>query len=314
MKSKRFSVVILTGITCIWIGSLISDFGVSVLAQNRIEYQVSPELLSTEELLDHGLSAFYHADWIEAESFFLQASELTPNDPRAFFFSSMIPFWEYFFVSESSQAASEYFDRSSKAIELSQKQLELTPDDSTMVLLLSGLYGYRSLMAAKESRYVQAMKNGITGFGFTNQLLAYGSERADVRIGRGMYYYMVGSIPSEVRWMFTLFREKGSIEKGFEELELAAEDSSYIGDEAKMILAYLYKKEKRYQDALVYLDRLIQTYPQNPIFLFLKANTLQILGNEPEALALYTYLSQGENPSFSGLRLKSRDFADQLGR
>ncbi len=285
--------------------------------QKEVSFDLSTtsELLgSIEELLDRGLGAFYRADWNEAEQLFSQASELAPHDPRAYFFTSMIPFWGYFFVSESSEAASKYFSKSAKALELSKKQLEMVPDDSTMILLLSGIYGYRSLMAAKESRYMQAMKNGIAGFGFTNQLLAYSNMRADVRIGRGLYYYMVGSIPSEVRWMFTLFREKGSIEKGFQELQLAAQDNSYIGDEAKMILAYLYEKEKKHQDAITYLDLLIQEYPQNPIFLFLKASNLRALGEQQAAFLLYRQLSEGENPSFSALHRKSKDLADLTSR
>lgn len=260
---------------------------------------------SVDTLLERGLYAFYHADWIEADSLFIEASIAAQGDPRGVFFASMIPFWSYFFVEPDPELASDYFSKSSLAIELSNQQLEVNPDDSTMVLLLSGLHGYRSLMAAREKRYAQAVKNGVTGFGYTTQLLRYGNDRADVRIGQGMYYYMVGSIPSEIRWMFTLFRENGSVERGLEELRLAASDSSYIGDEAKMILAYLYKKEKRYEEAIEFLDRLIDEYPNNPIFLFLKANNLQALGKDELASELYYQVSDLENPSFARLRERS---------
>ena len=260
---------------------------------------------SVDDLLERGLYAFYHANWIEADSFFTEASIAAPEDPRGIFFASMVPFWSYFFVEADPELASDYFSKSSQAIELSNQQLEVNPDDSTMVLLLSGLHGYRSLMAAREKRYAQAVKNGVTGFGFTNQLLRYGSDRADVRIGQGMYYYMVGSIPSEIRWMLTLFREKGSVERGLEELRLAASDSTYIGDEAKMILAYLYEKEKRYEEAIEFLDQLIDEYPNNPIFLYLKANNLQALAKDELASEFYYQVSELENPSFARLRERS---------
>jgi tetratricopeptide (TPR) repeat protein len=116
---------------------------------------------------------------------------------------------------------------------------------------------------------------------------------------------MVGSIPSEIRWMFTLFREKGSVERGFEELRLAASDSTYIGDEAKMILAYLYEKEKRYEEAIEFLDQLIDEYPNNPIFLYLKANNLQALAKDELASEFYYQVSELENPSFARLRERS---------
>lgn len=261
----------------------------------------SDKTVSYEARLAEGIDAFYKTDWEKAERIFLELKREEPDNPMPHFFSSMMPFWEYFFIEQTSKNAKEFLVKSEKAIKLSEKKLQNSPSDTTMVLMLSGLYGYRSLVAAGESNYRVALQSGLTGFNYTRKLLSINSDRADARIGRGMFYYMVGSIPSGMRWASNMVGFRGDIEQGFEELKLAAESDSYISNDARLMLMYLYDKEERYEEALVYAGQLTEAFPENVIFKFKKAQVYQNTGNIEKAASLYMEIIDTNNPDLEGL-------------
>ncbi|MCC5905776.1 MAG: DUF3808 domain-containing protein [Balneolaceae bacterium] len=267
---------------------------------------------SYEFQLNSGIEAYYQTDWETARNIFNDMKMQNPDDPRPWFFKSMMPFLEYFFVDQSSELADEFLTMSERAVDLSQKKLEESPDDTTMVLMLSGLHGYRGLVAAGQNRHRIALSSGLTGFNYTRKLLSINSDRPDARIGRGMFYYMIGSIPSGMRWASNMIGFRADIEDGFDELKKAAESDSYISNDAKMMLMYLYDKEERYKDALYYAEMLTNALPGNVIFLFKKANILENLGNKSEAADVYKKIVAKNNPSLESITRKSEEKIAEL--
>jgi tetratricopeptide (TPR) repeat protein len=267
---------------------------------------------SFDEKLNRGVEAFYRTDWELAADIFEDLKVEAPDDPMPWFFSSMMPFWEYFFIEQTGDKAREFLAESEKAVELSQERLDRSPSDTTMVLMLSGLHGYRSLVAAGESNYRVAISSGLTGFNFTRKLLALGSDRPDARIGRGMFFYMVGSIPREMRWASNLVGLRADAEQGFEELKMAAESDSYVSIDAKMMLMYLYNKEGRHEESLHYAGELTKSHPENIIFRFKKAEILENAGNKAEAMALYEEITAEEKPGFDNLQRLAGNRLEEL--
>lgn len=268
--------------------------------------------LGYEDRLMAGIDSFYETDWVKARELFDGMKVDQPDDPRPYFFESMMPFLEYFFVDPKQELAEDFLAKSEKAADLSKSKLEKSPNDTTMVLMLSGLHGYRGLVAAGENQYRIALSSGLTGFNYTRKLLSIDSERADARIGRGMFYYMIGSIPSGMRWASNIIGMSASIEDGFEELKKAAESDSYIRNDAKMILMYLYTKEERYDEALAYAERLTDALPGNVIFLFKKAEILEHLGNKHQALNVYKSIIEMNNPSLLSITKKSAEKISEI--
>jgi tetratricopeptide (TPR) repeat protein len=250
-----------------------------------------------EHQLNSGIDAFYRTDWEKAQEIFSGMKEHDPSDPRPWFFESMMPFLEYFFVDQSNELANDFLAKSEHAVDLSTKRLEKMPDDTTMVLMLSGLHGYRGLVAAGQNRHRIALSSGLTGFNYTRKLLSIDSDRPDARIGRGMFYYMVGSIPSGMRWASNMVGLRADVEDGFQELKIAADSDSYLSNDAKMMLMYLYNKEERYDEALLFAEQLTNTLPDNVIFHFKKASILENLGNNTEAKNVYRKIVDKNNSS-----------------
>jgi tetratricopeptide (TPR) repeat protein len=257
--------------------------------------------VTLEQLLEQGIEAFYNTDWIASTELFNKMKMISPDDPRPYFFESMMPFLEYFLVNQTEELADQFLTQSDKAVALSEKRLKSSPSDTTMVLLLSGLHGYRGLVAADQNKHRIALSSGLTGFNYTRQLLSLGGDRPDARIGRGMFYYMVGSIPSGMRWASNIVGLRASIEDGFDELKRAAETDSYISNDAKMMLMYLYQKEGRLEESLYYAVQLTQKLPDNVIFLYKKAEILENLDNMEGAFDVYKEIVRKNNPSLKNV-------------
>jgi tetratricopeptide (TPR) repeat protein len=267
---------------------------------------------SYDDLMINGLEAFYQTDWENAQKYYDQLIELGPDDPRGYFFSSMIPFWKYFFISEDKESADEFFRLSDKAIKVAEQKLPEYPDDPILISMLSGLYGYQSLVASGENNVRTALRSGRTGYGYTKKLLDIDENMPEVHIGRGMHHYMVGSVPGALRWLVRLFGLNGDVETGFKELTMAAESESFVSTDAKIILAYLYSREKNYEKSLHYLYKLNSLYNKNVIFQFMLAETHELNGDIELALEYYTAVLHTENKNFKELFELSRVKKEQL--
>lgn len=259
-----------------------------------------------EQALKKGIQAFYQTQWTEAEIIFNELQEKYPKDSRAYFFSSMIPFWEYYFGERSSRSANLFLSRSRKAISVSLNELQANPRDTTMVLLLSGLYGYRSLIAASEKQYRTAIESGLTGFKYTRQLLALDADDPRAVLGKGLFFYMMGSIPPKIKWITNMTGLSGDKQAGLKMIELAAESKSYVRNDARMILGYLYERENKNQKALLQLRKLSQSYPRNIIFQYNLARLLEKCNRPDQARAKYKEVVSLEGNELQILKEKSR--------
>lgn len=267
---------------------------------------------SYEQMLEQGITAFYETRWDVATGIFDEMKKDSPEDPRAYFFESMIPFWEYFFIDQKKDLANEFLSLSEKAVYFSEKKLAENPGDTTLVLMLSGLHGYRSLVAAGEKEYRTAMQSGVTGFKYTRQLLSLDSTRPDAQIGRGMFYYMVGSVPREAKWLTNMFGVKGDTELGIEELKKAAQSDGVVSNDAMMILMYLYDKEGKYDEALEYAELLTKKFPENVIFHFKKGQIYDKKGNLNAAINSYNQVILLDNAYLTELKVLSKEHIENL--
>lgn len=272
----------------------------------------SPDSVSYDQQLSHGIEAFYQSDWKEASTIFEKLQEVNPSDARAYFFYSMIPFWQYYFGDQSHGAANLYLERSEKALSVSHKQLEDNSRDTTMILMLSGLYGYRSLIAASEENYKTAVSSGLDGFKYTRILLSLDSSDPKALIGKGMFYYMMGTVPSSLRWVTNMAGVSGNMEEGFRALESAARSDSYVRNDAKMILAYLYERENNLSKSLEHLQDLSEDYPKNIIFQYNLGRVLERTGKEAMAEKRYQLVVDMDTYYLKSLQSKSEERLEVL--
>lgn len=270
--------------------------------------------MARAKALNRGIQAFYEADWQNARSIFDSIEEEYGKQPQVSFFRSMIPFWKYFFGGKQPEAAEAFLQQSEEAIKISVRHLKAHPTDTTTVLLLSGLYGYRGLVAAGEQEYQTAIRSGLTGYRYTRQLLSLDSDNPNALIGKGLLHYMLGSMPPGVRWMSNLAGMKGDTRQGLNELKQAAGANTYVSTDARMILTYLYNRADKPEKALPYIRQLVEQYPQNSIFKYNYAQTLEKLHRPSKAETAYRDVIRLANPELSTLTLESRSRLRALGK
>ncbi|MCH8556986.1 MAG: TTC39/IML2 family protein [Balneolia bacterium] len=255
-----------------------------------------------DALLTEAIQAFYDSDWRTARQLIEQLKSDSPNNPTVYFYDSMLPFWAYFFAGSQNSDAKEFLDRSERAIDVSERHLRTARNDTSTVLLLSGLHGYRGLVAASEREYRTAVRSAMTGFTYTRQLLSMDSDDPNAMMGRGVFNYMMGTIPSEVRWVTSFAGFSGDRETGFEQLETAARAGTHVSVDALMILTYLYLRDEEFENALRTSEKLIEKHPENVIFHFYKAQSLEKLGRTAEARSSYRTVVDLNNSNLLYLR------------
>lgn len=260
-----------------------------------------------EKELEAGVEAFYQAEWDEAEETFNRLILDHPEDPAPYFFRSMIPFWIYFFAGEEADAADDFLEQSERVIEIAEQKLETNPNDTTAVLMLSGLYGYRSLVSANEGHYRTAMQSGVSGYSYSRKLMNMESDDPNALIGQGVFNYMVGSIPRSLQWLSSVAGVSGNKEKGFELLEKAGQDGSKVANDARMILTYLYLEEEKPSEALRVIKPLADNYPDNPIFQFYLARSYEETGKASRADEVYHKVVELDHPDLQKLKELSRE-------
>jgi tetratricopeptide (TPR) repeat protein len=262
--------------------------------------------------LEKGISLFYSGDWEKADSTFSSLITKDSKAPEAYFFQSMIPFWKYFFAGQATIDAKQFLKLSEKAIQISESYFESNKKDTSIVLLLSGLYGYRALVSADQGEYLTAAKSGLSGFDFTKKILNMDENLTEAKIGRGIYYYMSGSVPDNGKWLVKLFGMNGTKEQGFAELEIAAQTESRVHVDANLILSYLYLKENKPYQAFKTSQRLTKLYPENPIFLFLHAESLEKIGKNDDAVDFYNQVLEKDDIDLVELNVRAKQRTTEL--
>jgi tetratricopeptide (TPR) repeat protein len=97
--------------------------------------------------------------------------------------------------------------------------------------------------------------------------------------------YVVGSLPWHYRLFGFLTGFRGSKESGIRTLEQVAREGTANRADAQVLLATIYRRERRWQEAVVLLQDLIRHFPRNYLFHLELAQMYSDLGDKQRALA-----------------------------
>jgi len=174
---------------------------------------------------------------------------------------------------------------SAQAIEKARARLTRNPGDATAQFLLGlGYQNLASFEAALKRSWWSAVRHGSKTYRYHRELLRRDPNFHEARLTTGVYNYVAGSLGWNVKWIAFLMGYRGSRQRGKEELHIAAEKASLVGDDARVMLALIYTRERDYQKALDQLGELHKKYPQNYL-LHLDMGGMTLLMNRPEGAA-----------------------------
>lgn len=118
---------------------------------------------------------------------------------------------------------------------------------------------------------------------------ALDSGLVDAEFGLGLYNYYVDTLSTIARMLrFFMGIPGGSKAEGIQQLQRAAAEGAWTGEEARFYLAMnLCRYDREYERALATIEPLVEKYPGNPIFQLVRGDFLAKLNRKELAARSY---------------------------
>jgi hypothetical protein len=149
---------------------------------------------------------------------------------------------------------------------LAKARLAASPDDVDALFALCMCASVETdYTALVEGRTWRSTKLAPAVVEPARKLLARDPPFYDVYVNFGALEYIMGELPFFVRWFVHIDGIKGDQRRGIEELKLAAYHGRYYGPFARILLAVVSLREKKYADAEQLMAGLVDEFPENQV-------------------------------------------------
>src|SRR5690242_17840423 len=278
---------------------LLSSFPfVSALAQSPDDKKKTPAVDPRLELLQEGSEAIFNLEYDTARQRFREMGRLYPDDPTAPEMLATTLWLEALNDARRLQSAiystqsfyagpedkpdpslvRDFRDLTRQATQLAKARLQRNPRDPQTLYVLGGIESLRAAFAATvERRFMAALRAGSDSIDTERDVIKLDPNFHDAELTIGMYDYIVGTLPLSIRILASIGGLRGSKRRGIQTLERVAKQGQGARDDAKVLLIAIYKKEKRFPEALALSRELHERYPRNYLFSLETADTLTSL-------------------------------------
>ena len=254
------------------------------------------------ELLRAGYQSAYNLDYEDALAAFRSAAEADPADPATYRALAAITWLNLMFsrgalssdeflssLPESNadmkrppaDAAATFRTNIDKAIKLAEAQVRARPRDAGAYFNLGSAQGLLAAYTVSiEGSLFGAVRLARGAFKAQERVLALDPSRKDASFYTGSYRYAVASLSSVKRLFAYLAGFGGDRALAIRMLEESAAYPSDVQVDAAVLLALVYNKERRYDDALRLLDDLRRRLPRNRL-LWLESGSTELRAGRP---------------------------------
>jgi tetratricopeptide (TPR) repeat protein len=275
---------------------LLSSFPfVSALAQSEDDKKRTPAVNPQLELLQEGSEAIFNLEYDIARQRFKEMGRLYPDDPTAPEMLATTLWLEALNEARRLQSAiystqsfyagpedkpdpslvRDFRDLTRQATQLAKARLQRNPRDPQTLYVLGAIESLRAAFAATvERRFMAALRAGSDSIDTERDVIKLDPNFHDAELTIGMYDYIVGTLPLPIRMLASIGGLRGSKRRGIQTLERVAKEGQEARDDAKVLLIAIYKKEKRFPEALALSRELHERYPRNYLFSLETADSL----------------------------------------
>jgi tetratricopeptide (TPR) repeat protein len=276
---------------------LLSSFPfVSALAQSGDDKKGTPAVSPRLELLqEQGSEAIFNLDYDVARQRFKEIGRLYPDDPtgpemlattlwletlnQARRLQSAIYSTQSFYAGAEDKpdpsVVRDFRDLTSQATQLAKTRLQRNPRDPQTLYVLGAIESLRAAFAATvERRFMAALRSASDGIDTQRDVIRLDPSFHDAELTIGMYDYIVSTLPLPIRILASIGGVHGSKKRGIQTLERVAKEGHWARDDARVLLIAIYKKEKRFPEALALSRELHEKYPRNYLFSLETADSL----------------------------------------
>jgi tetratricopeptide (TPR) repeat protein len=295
MINKRHPIFLLIALIAAssWAGACLGQTD-QIAAPNETVSAREESQRRFDELRRRGYDALYSLDYEEARRTFKEMLRLYPDHPAGAQCMAATLWLEELNRSRHIQASlystESFYSRDEKpdprmvdqfrqwtrmARQLAEARLKRTPRDVEALYFLGVTEGLKAVFAAAvERRFMSALGDASRAVDRHREVLRLDPGFHDAELSLGMYQYIVGSLPLPVKMVASIGGVRGSKKRGLEILESVTKEGRWAQGIARLLLIDLYKREKRWDDALAMAQTLSREYPRNYLFQLQAADAL----------------------------------------
>ncbi|MEK6283226.1 MAG: tetratricopeptide repeat protein [Acidobacteriota bacterium] len=153
------------------------------------------------------------------------------------------------------------------ATRLAEARLRRNSRDVEALYFLGVTDGLRAVFAAAvERRFRAALSDSSRAVNRHREVLKLDPNFHDAELSIGMRDFIVGSLPLPIKMLARIAGVRGSKKRGLETLERVAREGRWARVIARLLLIDLYKREKRWTEAIAASRELATRYPRNYLF------------------------------------------------
>jgi len=264
-------------------------------------------LSAQDAVLSPGYDHFYNLEYDQAIADFTAITKQNPADPsawnhlahgilfRAMYRSGALesemvsgsnPFLRRAKVQITPGEYASFTDAIDKAMQLSLERLHENPDDHAGLGALGVAYALRgNYNFLVRKAWVDALHDATDARKAHKRLCDLEPGNIDAQLIPATYDYVTGSLPLGYRLLGFVAGYHGDRNRGIRALQSVAQNGGSSRADAETILAAIYRRERRAQDAIPLLEDLMQRFPRNYLLRFEMVQMHSDMGNKTQALA-----------------------------
>ena len=239
-----------------------------------------------DTLRAEGYEALYNLDYETARRRFQKMIDLAPDHPAgpqcmaaSLWIQQLNESWELKSTLYSDKAyknektkvdqrqVAEFRSWTRRAKQLSEARLKRNDRDVEALYFLGAAEGLEAAFsAAVERKFMSALRTGSSAVDHHRKVLELSPQFYDAELTIGLQDYIIGSLPLPLKMLAGTVGVRGSKKRGLKELEHVAHEGHTGRDVARVLLIDLYKREKRWDDAIATARELSERYPRNYLF------------------------------------------------
>lgn len=193
----------------------------------------------------------------------------------------------------------QFDDAIATAMRLAQQKLAQNPNDIGALYALGVSYGLRcNYTFLVRKAWVDSLRDATMARKQHARILELDPNFVDARLAQGGFDYILGSLPWAYRMLGFITGMHGDRERGIKTLQGVAEHGKMNRTDASVILAAIYRRERRPREAIdLLVNRLIPEMPRN---FLLRLELVQMYGDLGDKQAALKVLDEVERLRASG--------------
>ena len=206
------------------------------------------------------------------------------------------------------EAQKEFDSHLNNALQIAQERLAKNANDVGALYAQGVSHGLRAnYNFLVKKAWMDALKDATAARKAHNRVVELDPKFTDARLVEGVHDYVVGSLPWHWKILGFLGGFRGDREEGIQTLELVASKGRTNQTDAQVLLAAIYRREKKADRAIALLQGLVTRFPRNFLFRLEMVQMYSDLGDKAKALDVLAQvedLKRSNAPGFAALPME----------